>query len=369
MYDGTQEVSFTYDANGMRKTKTAGATTFTYTYNGSQLTQMTRGTDVLHFYYDASGIPVAFRYNNTTYFYVTTLQGDVLLILDEDGEIVVSYDYDAWGKILAIGGSMATTLGTLNPLTYRGYVYDHETGLYYLQSRYYNPEWGRFLNADALISTGGLLGNNMFAYCGNNPVSREDPTGHSYCKVYFDSFSPFDTGLVNVAGCAGGGSGFVGGNCVTTSVNGTEPSQPKRTGTTTRGFSFSATFIVGVCLDIGITYDKKGNIGFLFSYSIVSGSPSIGVSKFVTKTNAPDIYAQEGPGVATGGSASVMGTIASVGLETSVIMDKDDLSAKYVGQTLSGGLGFGPPGEYHASTGNTNVVGFNIWDVLSAITR
>lgn len=157
------------------------STVYTYVYNGSQLTQMTRGTDVLDFYYDASGTPVAFKHNGTFYYYVTTLQGDVLLILDEDGEIVVFYDYDAWGKILAIGGSMATTLGTLNPLTYRGYVYDHETGLYYLQSRYYNPEWGRFLNADVLVSTGqGLLGNNMFAYCNNNPVIHIDETGTAY---------------------------------------------------------------------------------------------------------------------------------------------------------------------------------------------
>jgi RHS repeat-associated protein len=73
---------------------------------------------------------------------------------------------------------MATTLGQLNPLRYRGYVYDTETGLYYLQSRYYNPEIGRFINADAFAATGqGILGNNMFAYCGNNPVSREDDGG------------------------------------------------------------------------------------------------------------------------------------------------------------------------------------------------
>ena len=79
---------------------------------------------------------------------------------------------------------MATTLGNLNPLTYRGYVYDQETGLYYLQSRYYNPEWGRFLNADALVATGqGMLGNNMFAYCNNNPVMYVDPTGHSLVDI------------------------------------------------------------------------------------------------------------------------------------------------------------------------------------------
>ena len=104
--------------------------------------------------------------------------------MDLAGDIVVSYDYDAWGKILTIGGSMASTLGILNPLRYRGYVYDHETGLYYLQSRYYNPEWGRFLNADVFISTGqGLLGNNMFTYCGNNPVANMDPQGNAYRPV------------------------------------------------------------------------------------------------------------------------------------------------------------------------------------------
>ena len=84
--------------------------------------------------------------------------------------------YDAWGNILTVSGSMSETLGEVNPLTYRGYVYDHETGLYYLQSRYYDPEVGRFLNADAFASTGqGILGNNTFAYCGNNPVNCSDP--------------------------------------------------------------------------------------------------------------------------------------------------------------------------------------------------
>ena len=75
------------------------------------------------------------------------------------------YTYDAWGNILSTTGSMASTLGQISPLRYRGYVYDEETELYYLQSRYYDPAIGRFLNADAFVSTGqGLLGNNMFAY-------------------------------------------------------------------------------------------------------------------------------------------------------------------------------------------------------------
>ena len=109
-----------------------------------------------------------------------------MMLLDADGEMVVDYTVDAWGRVYAIDGSMANTLGVLNPLIYRGYVYGHETGLYYLNSRYYDPEVGRFLNADILLSTGqGLLGNNMFAYCRNNPVMRADATG-TFDKEAFD---------------------------------------------------------------------------------------------------------------------------------------------------------------------------------------
>ena len=114
------------------------------------------------------------------------MQGDVIAILDGSGYAVVEYMYDAWGKLLSTTTNStsnctseeAAALGVHNPLRYRGYVYDQETGLYYLQSRYYDPELGRFLNADALIATGdGLLGNNMFAYCLNNPITYYDHSG------------------------------------------------------------------------------------------------------------------------------------------------------------------------------------------------
>jgi RHS repeat-associated protein len=90
---------------------------------------------------------------------------------------VVEYRYDAWGKLLATTGSMAGTLGKLNPFRYRGYIYDEETGLYWIRSRYYNPEWKRFVNADSVAylgADGGLLSYNLFAYCGNDPVVRTD---------------------------------------------------------------------------------------------------------------------------------------------------------------------------------------------------
>ena len=119
--------------------------------------------------------------NGTVYYYVTNLQGDVMAILNSSGTEVVRYSYNAWGKKRNISGTMESTVGTYNPLRYRGYVYDQETDLYYLQSRYYNPAIGRFINADAFASTGdGVMGNNMFVYCGNNPVNRVDKTGERY---------------------------------------------------------------------------------------------------------------------------------------------------------------------------------------------
>ena len=191
MASGDGRWSFTYDANGMRTGKTRRNVftnelidSYSYVYNGSQLSQMKENSDVLNFFYDGAGRPAYFTYGVFTYYYVTNLQGDVVAILDSSGTVVVDYHYDAYGVLLQTGGTMAATIGTLNPLTYRGYVYDHETGLYYLQSRYYNPTIRQFISPDAFVSTGqGYLGYNMFAYCGNNPVNNYDPGGTYYAKL------------------------------------------------------------------------------------------------------------------------------------------------------------------------------------------
>ena len=112
------------------------------------------------------------------YIYVKNLQGDVLHILDNMGNVVVSYAYDAWGKVYSVTGSLADTLGQINPIRYRSYYYDTETGFYYLNSRYYDPEVKRFINADSnLYPQTGLLGVNLFAYCRNNPVNLYDENG------------------------------------------------------------------------------------------------------------------------------------------------------------------------------------------------
>ena len=86
--------------------------------------------------------------------------------------------YGPWGESWGVSGTLASTLGAMNPLRYRGYVCDAETGLYYLNSRYYNPTWGRFINADSVISVNSSKGTNMFSYCFNNPITMEDPSGN-----------------------------------------------------------------------------------------------------------------------------------------------------------------------------------------------
>ena len=107
------------------------------------------------------------------------MQGDITAIVDTNQNFMATYAYDAWGNILSVNNLTSDNIGTLNPLRYRGYYYDTESGFYYLQSRYYDPAIGRFINIDGLVSTGtGFLGYNMFAYCDNNPIKFIDIKGN-----------------------------------------------------------------------------------------------------------------------------------------------------------------------------------------------
>ena len=176
-----QTIAYGYDSDGKRITKTVNGTAYNYHYLGDQLVELTWGSNKLHFTYDSAG-PLSVNYNGTEYFYVKNAQGDVTGLVNASGTRVVTYTYDAWGNLLTTTGSMATTLGAQNPLRYRGYVYDTETGLYYLQSRYYNPGWGRFINADDTAALSASPGRthwdkNLYAYCDNNPTSRVDDEG------------------------------------------------------------------------------------------------------------------------------------------------------------------------------------------------
>ena len=180
--------SYSYNSSGIRTSKTVGTTTTNYTLNGSRVVKETTGSNSVLYYYDVYGSPVAFRVKNgstnTDYYYYKNVQGDITAIVDSAGQKVVEYTYDAWGKVLSTTGSLASTIGQSNPYRYRGYWYDSETGLYYLQSRYYDPQTGRFINADGFVSTGqGVLSCNMFAYCENNPVCRVDAQGYFWTEI------------------------------------------------------------------------------------------------------------------------------------------------------------------------------------------
>ena len=204
--DGKQ-VSYTYDMSGVRSGKqvytTSNQRTTTYTYttlSGKVMRQQweTRNSDdtvyqamqSLEFVYDDGNQPFAMIYNDgstsTLYYYVLNAQGDVIALLNANGTLAASYNYGAWGNYSVHGAdgkktTDATFIGHINPLRYRGYYYDRETRLYYLQSRYYDFANCRFINADTYLSTGqGMLGHNMFTYCGNNPVNYCDSSGRFF---------------------------------------------------------------------------------------------------------------------------------------------------------------------------------------------
>ena len=171
---------FVYNADGLRVQKTVNGVATNYTLHGKNIVHMTKGNAELHFWYDAQNRPAIVEFNGTKYGYLYNLQGDVIGLIDSANTEVVKYTYDAWGKPLSVTGSLANTIGYYNPFRYRGYVYDVETGLYYLRSRYYNPSWIRFISADeteVLKSTANRKAKNLFSYCDNNPLIRTDEAG------------------------------------------------------------------------------------------------------------------------------------------------------------------------------------------------
>jgi len=173
-----QEISYRYNTDGIRTQKTENGKTTKYHLVGDKVTYETDGTDSIYYTYDASDNLISMNLNGSEYYYVRNGQNDIIGLLDYTRTQVVSYTYDAWGKLVTIDGTLKDTVGVKNPYRYRGYRYDTETGLYYLQSRYYNPEMGRFINADGNVGIQSILiSHNLYAYCVNNPVNASDSSG------------------------------------------------------------------------------------------------------------------------------------------------------------------------------------------------
>ena len=186
----TINIGFTYDVDGLRTSKTIPnvGLEHKYYYVGDRLQYETLGgSSALWYFYDADGNPSGIRYKDNSgtvndYYFVCNWRGDVIQIYNASGTLVGSYTYDAWGRVTENATSADTeNITETNPIRYRGYYYDTETRLYYVNSRYYDPAVKRFLNSDdellSAISTQTLTDKNYFAYCDNNPVSRTDGEG------------------------------------------------------------------------------------------------------------------------------------------------------------------------------------------------
>lgn len=174
--------TYSYDGDGLRTRKSTDSGQTDYFWENGNLIGESRNGNVIWYMYDAGNAIAGFQYDGNSYYFNKNLQGDVLSIADSNGTVLVEYGYDAWGKTQIVSGD--EELGNLNPIKYRGYYYDAETGFYYLQNRYYDAETGRFLNADCQLDfEAGNAEGNLFTYAGNNSVMRVDPTGRESAVI------------------------------------------------------------------------------------------------------------------------------------------------------------------------------------------
>ena len=250
-------LTFTYDADGNRTSKTVNGVTTTYTYVDGRVTHETNGTDTIHYRYDTNGTLLSMNLNGTEYYCLYNGQRDVIGLYDANGNVVVEYTYDAWGKPLTTTGSLASTVGAKNPYRYRGYRYDAETGLYALTTRHYNAQLGRFINADGVIQVGETYQSNLFEYSQNCPASKYDIDGR-----WTDSV----------------------------------------------GLNFYIGIGIYVSYSIFYSWDGHANGELQYSYGVGEGALfGMGVEPFIQWTDLDSAYDLHGPGSTTGGSIKAIG--------------------------------------------------------------
>ena len=175
---------------GMTPSQTLTGTSYTYDHSGRMIREQVLTSSSVGnistleklYLYDESGV-IGMIYTSgstsTTYYFQRNIQGDVVAIYDTNGNKVTEYAYDAYGNCTILS-TTNSTIANANPFRYRGYYYDSETGFYYLNARYYNPEWRRFISPDdtAYLDSETPNGLNLYCYCGNDPVNYADPSGH-----------------------------------------------------------------------------------------------------------------------------------------------------------------------------------------------
>ena len=379
-------VSYTYDASGMRTSKTLtsdGATdTVKYVYENGLLLQMQYNHMYFDFIYDANGNPVSMAYRSTVtsspiyYYYGLNSRGDVIALYYNTGALYAKYTYDVYGKLLSITNSSGSPINTkyspakLNPLRYRGYVYDTETELYYLQSRYYDPTICRFINEDIYYDTGvGFTGLNMFAYCNNNPV------------MYCDTFGTYQTYTVLTME----GKTYSGVPCYSLGCYGQLKDYWVDSEVVTDidyGFTYSNGLSVSVNVgpfgfsgSIGVTFDTSGDIQIQTSCGYVLTSamqPGISVVSYnmYTLTPSADNLLNEGYQVGIGVACPIPKTPMNAVAESNlVILPIDNSTKKYYGYCECKGIslpkGKGMIPNAHGSISDTK----KIWSLKETINK
>ena len=248
--------TFAYDGAGRRVSK--GNISFTYDSNGRLLKQ----SNGLEFVYDNSGV-IGVKYNNAQYFYRRDCQGNIIALIDSSGNVVVEYKYDAWGNHEAIvADEDFVALAEINPFRYRGYYYDSETDLYFLQTRYYDPVVGRFISRDTIEYADPeiICGLNLYAYCGNNPVMNVDTMGNAWWDWLLSIGQIIVGGILIITGVgAGFGTAMVAGgaiglvsNIVGSTIGGGIGSMLNGYGAISTGLSMFSFGVPGIIAGVGL---------------------------------------------------------------------------------------------------------------------
>ena len=355
---GNNTYSFTYNSDGIRTSKTVNGVTTNYYLNGSTIIAEETEGNITVYLYDASGMPIGMMYHGSDYYmgdwdvygFILNLQGDVVSVFNTDGEIVLNYYYDALGYCWAEEIEETTASG--NHLTYRGYYYDTDLGLYYLNSRYYDPYTSRFISADSVIAGvgGDLKGYNLFAYCFNNPVNMDDQDGN------------WPKWIKNTVK-------WVAKNIVKPVVKTVQKTLSKVDLTYSTGVNVSGT--PGAWIfngQIGLSMDTKGNVAIQASGGggITGGNPGISITRYQSVTNAPNIDKLNDAYYQVGGSIAVPIEDVPIAVGGDVMFMPDPaLNTGYFG--LTGNVGFCTPGkEFHVEWGTTVTLPytqFNIYEV------
>lgn len=175
--DDNLSISYNYNVNGIRTSKTVNGVTTKYALEGNKVLYESTNKTQIYYIYNGGDL-LGFIYNGIKYYYHKNMFGDIIGIYDSSYKEIVKYKYDSYGKIISIIDNSTNKIGTINPFRYRSYYYDNETKLYYLNSRYYNPLWGRFINADVIINANkDILSGNLYQYVSNNFVNFDDKEG------------------------------------------------------------------------------------------------------------------------------------------------------------------------------------------------